>query len=181
MYKIIAFLVLSIPVIYLSRKSIVHIRSHGFYRFLAWECIVWLAVSNIQYWFVKPFSPAQIISWICLLYSIYPLVEGVKAIKKMGKSDETRDTSLHGFEKTGDLIETGIFRYIRHPMYSSLLFLTWGIFFKHITLLLFIIALLSTVFLLVTALSEEKENMAYFGDRYGEYMKRTKRFVPFII
>jgi protein-S-isoprenylcysteine O-methyltransferase Ste14 len=181
MYKIIAFVVLSIPVIYISRKSLFNVNHHGFYRFLAWECILWLAVNNIQYWFDHPFSLTQIISWICLVYCIYPVTAGIIEMKKMGKTDETRDISLHAFEKTKDLVETGIFRYIRHPLYSSLLFLTWGIFFKHITLSLFIIAMLSTVFLFATAMMEEKENIAYFGEKYREYMKRTKMFVPRVL
>jgi protein-S-isoprenylcysteine O-methyltransferase Ste14 len=33
-------------------------------------------------------------------------------------------------EKTTILVTTGAYRYIRHPLYSSLLFLAWGIFFK---------------------------------------------------
>ena len=181
MVKIIVFIILSIPVIYVSRKSLLSASHHGFYRFLAWECILWLAISNITYWFDDPFSLAQIISWICLFYCIYPVTAGVIEMKKMGKSDETRDHSLHGFEKTKDLVETGIFRYIRHPLYSSLLFLTWGILFKHITLSLLIIALLSTVFLFATAITEEKENIAYFGEKYKDYMKRTRMFVPFVI
>jgi protein-S-isoprenylcysteine O-methyltransferase Ste14 len=181
MWKIAAFLFLSIPVVTLSWRSLSRITNHGFYRFLAWECILWLAVSNITYWFDDPFSPRQIISWILLIYCIYPLIAGTILIHKRGKPDIKRDNSLHTFEKTTELIETGIFRYIRHPLYSSLLFLTWGIFFKHTTLFMLIIAGLSSVFLLTTALMEEKENIAYFGDKYKEYMKRTKMFVPFVL
>lgn len=36
-------------------------------------------------------------------------------------------------------------------------------------------------FLYLTALFDEKECVKYFGNRYREYMKRTKRFIPFII
>ncbi|MBN2274600.1 MAG: isoprenylcysteine carboxylmethyltransferase family protein [Bacteroidales bacterium] len=181
MFKVGAFIILSIPVIYISWRSLFNVRHHGFYRFLAWECILWLAVSNIRYWFDDPFSLTQIISWVCLVYCLYPVIAGFIEIKKTGKADTPRDNSLHAFEKTRDLVETGIFRYIRHPLYSSLLFLTWGILFKHVTFPLFVVALLSTGFLFTTALIEERENITYFGEKYSEYMGRTKMFVPWIV
>ncbi|MBN1415244.1 MAG: isoprenylcysteine carboxylmethyltransferase family protein [Bacteroidales bacterium] len=181
MYKVIAFIALSIPVVIISWRSIFSFKHHGLYRFLTWECILWLGVNNAAYWFEDPFGMKQIISWIFLFYSIYPVTAGMLLMNKMGKPDKTREDSLHTFEKTTELIETGIFKYIRHPLYSSLLFLTWGIFFKHTTVTLLVITLLSTVFLFATALIEEKENIAFFGEKYKEYMKRTKMFVPFLI
>jgi protein-S-isoprenylcysteine O-methyltransferase Ste14 len=181
MVKIIAFLILSIPVVILSWRSLSRLTNHGLYRFLAWECILWLAVSNIRYWFEDPFSFRQIVSWILLFYCIYPATAGAILMRKRGKPDPTRDGSLYTFEKTTELLDTGIFRYIRHPLYSSLLFLSWGIFLKHITLSMLIFVLLSTVFLFATALMEEKENVAFFGEKYKEYMKRTKIFVPYIL
>jgi protein-S-isoprenylcysteine O-methyltransferase Ste14 len=181
MWKIAAFLILSIPVVIVSWRSLTRITNHGFYRFLAWECILWLAISNIRYWFEDPFSIRQIVSWIFLFYCIYPVTAGSILMKKLGKADEARDNSLHGFEKTTELVDSGIFGYIRHPLYSSLLFLTWGILLKHVTLFLLVVALLATAFLFATALMEEKENIAFFGEKYKAYMKRTKMFVPFII
>jgi protein-S-isoprenylcysteine O-methyltransferase Ste14 len=182
MLKIIAFVILTIPVVYISRKALFIINSHGFYRFLSWECILWLAVNNIIYWFQDPFSWHQIVSWLLLLYSLFPLIIGILTMKKFGKAQETReDKSLYKFEKTTELIEKGIFKYIRHPLYSSLVFLTWGIFFKNMTYLLFIISLASTFFLFMTARMDEKENIVYFGEKYKDYMKRTKMFVPYIL
>jgi protein-S-isoprenylcysteine O-methyltransferase Ste14 len=61
------------------------------------------------------------------------------------------------------------------------LFLTWGIFMKHTTYFLLFIAILSTAFLFITAIFDEKECIQYFGEKYREYMKRSKRFIPFII
>ena len=108
-----------------------------------------------------------------------PLFENF--LKKKGKSDQSRDGSLYTFEKTTELVDTGIFKTIRHPLYSSLLFLTWGIFLKHVTLYMLVFALLSTAFLFATALMEERENIAFFGEKYREYMKRTKMFIPYIL
>jgi protein-S-isoprenylcysteine O-methyltransferase Ste14 len=103
-------------------------------------------------------------------------------LKKAGKQVKDRnEKTLYQFEKTSELIDHGIFKYIRHPLYSSLLFLTWGIFFKNITGSGLLVAMLSTVFLFLTAIFDEKECIKFFGDRYIEYMKRSKRFIPFVL
>jgi len=182
MEKIIIFLVLSIPVIALSWHTIFNVKSHGFYRFFAWECILWLLVSNYKYWFENPFSILQIVSWLFLFFGAYLVVIGFMEMRKNGKAEKSREAdSLYHFEKTTELVDTGIFKYIRHPLYSSLIFLTWGILFKQVTIPLFIVAVGSTVFLYLTSITDEKECIAYFGDKYREYMKRTKQFIPFII
>jgi protein-S-isoprenylcysteine O-methyltransferase Ste14 len=35
--------------------------------------------------------------------------------------------------------------------------------------------------LAATAKVEEREDVARFGDEYREYMRRTRRFVPFVV
>ena len=182
MEKLIVFGILSLPVIYISWRTLFSVKTHGFYRFFSWECILWLLISNYSYWFDDPFSIKQIFSWIFLFYSIYPALAGTLLLKRAGKTEKNRDEkALYQFEKTVELIDTGIFKYIRHPLYSSLLFLTWGIFLKNTTGFLLIISLLSSGFLMITAWFDEKECIEFFGEKYREYMKRTKRFIPFVI
>jgi len=83
-------------------------------------------------------------------------------------------------EKTSKLVTVGLYGYIRHPLYSSLLCLAWAMFFKSPSWLEAALALLCTLFLTTTAYAEERENIIYFGDEYVEYMKRSKRFIPFV-
>lgn len=83
-------------------------------------------------------------------------------------------------EKTNKLITIGAYRYIRHPLYSSLLFLAWGVFFKHISGFSICLVLIGTFFLVVTAKVEEIENIEFFGNTYRGYMKQTKMFVPYL-
>jgi len=70
--------------------------------------------------------------------------------------------------------------YIRHPLYSSLLFLAWGIFFKIPSWSGALLALMATLFLFATARADEAECIRFFGPAYEKYMKKTKRFVPFL-
>lgn len=178
---ILIFAILTIIVIYISRRNIFRVKSHGFYRFLSWECIVVLFTSNYRFWFDDPLNIFQVLSWLFLIASGYTVAAGVVKMKKAGRQQSSRNgKDLYTFEKTTELIDSGIFRYIRHPLYASLLYLTWGIFFKRPALPLMIFAVLSSVFLYITARFDEKECTAYFGDRYREYMKRSWRFVPFV-
>ena len=66
-------------------------------------------------------------------------------------------------------------------MYGSLLLLCWGFFTKQPSWVGGALAVLASAFLVATSRAEEKENLNYFGDAYGEYMKRTKMFLPFIL
>jgi len=182
MWTMIIFGIFSIIIISVSWRTLLNFNSHGFYRFFSWECIAWLASANYMYWFKDPFQFKQIVSWILLIISVYVVIAGVLMLKKHGKPDKVkRDKELYQFESTSKLVTTGIYSYIRHPLYSSLLFLTWGIFFKNITLSLLIVSCTSTFFLFITAWYDEKECIAFFGEDYKAYMKKSKRFIPFII
>lgn len=182
MNRLIIFLILSIPVILISRRTIFDYKSHGFYRFFSWECIIWLIATNYKYWFSDPFSINQLFSWIFLIVSAYLVITGVILMKKMGKPKSDRnEKSLYQFEKTTELIEQGIFKYIRHPLYSSLIFLTWGILLKSTSIELLVVSIISTLFLYLTAIFDEKECIHFFGVKYIEYMKRSKMFIPYII
>ena len=179
--KIILLVVASAALVWLSWSSLRDFRSHGFYRFFAFELILVLILLNIEYWFFVPFSIHQIISWILLIISLFLVINGFQLLHTAGKPDSNRkDSSLFGIEKTTELVTVGVYHYIRHPAYSSLLFLAWGTFFKQPSWVGFSLALIATFFLTITAMMEEKENITYFGDAYKSYMKKTKMFIPFV-
>jgi len=181
-WKWLVFVVLTIPIIYVSWASLRNPRSHGFYRFFAWECILGLFLLNVDHWFESPFAPWQLVSWILLLLSIVPVVWGTLLLRKKGRPVEKRpeDPSLLAFEKTTQLVTTGIYRHIRHPLYSSLLLLAWGTFFKVPSWIGFILALAASLFLVATARADETECIQFFGQEYRDYMRKTKRFIPYI-
>jgi len=180
-YTIIIFGALSLPVIILSWRTLFNVRSHGFSRFISWECIIWLFANNYLYWFKDPLKLNQIFSWILLFISAYHVIAGVLLMKKFGKANKSRnENTLYQFEQTTKLVDRGIFKYIRHPLYSSLVFLTWGILLKNPDLHLLIVSIVSTIFLYITAVFDERECIQYFGDKYNDYRKRSKMFIPFI-
>jgi len=183
MMQLILFTAGSLALIAISWKSLRLPQSHGFYRFFAWECILGLFLANAKFWFYKPLSWNQIIAWFLLIVCLIPLAFGIHSLRSHGKPAHQRegDSSLLAFEKTTILVTSGIYQYIRHPLYSSLFLLTWGIFFKSISLLGMALASISTLFLVLTAKADEAECILFFGTQYADYMKHTKMFIPYIL
>jgi protein-S-isoprenylcysteine O-methyltransferase Ste14 len=173
------FIIASAGIVWVSWPSLRNFRSHGFYRFFAWETIVALILLNLDHWFYEPFAIHQIISWFLLIISLFLVIHGVQLLRVIGKPDRERDDpSLIGVEKTTELVTVGAYGYIRHPLYSSLLFLAWGAFFKQPSWVGVCLAAMATFFLTMTAMIEEAENIRFFGAAYQSYMKQTKRFIP---
>jgi len=181
-YKVVIFLVATIGILYVSRASLLRPRSHGFFRFFAWESMLVLFLLNVEAWFFTPLAWNQILSWLLLIAALALVIHGAWLLQQIGKQDAHRDDSpMLGFEKTTRLVTIGAYHYIRHPLYSSLLLLTWGIYFKAPGWLGALLAVLATGFLFATARAEEAEDIKFFGEQYREYMKKSKMFIPFII
>jgi protein-S-isoprenylcysteine O-methyltransferase Ste14 len=84
-------------------------------------------------------------------------------------------------ENTRRLVEVGVYRYIRHPLYASLILFGWGVFFKGVDLLSIALVSMATVLWFLTARYEERFNIDRFGEEYSQYMERTKMFIPFLL
>ncbi len=173
MLEIIVFLIGSIGIIWISIPSLRQPGSHGFYRFFAWEFILGAFVLNLHDWFVQPLAWHQIISWILLIASLVPIIYGVILLRTVGKPTDE-------LEATTQLVTNGIYHFIRHPLYASLLYLAWGLFFKSPSLLDGCLAVVATTFLYATARADEKECVLKFGEKYSNYMKKTRMFIPLV-
>ena len=176
------FFLASLGLAYFSRASLLRPRSHGFYRFFSWEAILALALVNADVWFHEPTSWHQLLSWPLLLASGLLVLHGMHLLGMRGQADPERDDpTLLDFEKTTALVRVGAYRYIRHPLYSSLLFLGWGVFFKAPSWLGALLASLASLCLFAAARIEEGENVRFFGEDYEEYKRGTKMFIPYLL
>jgi len=181
MLELVVFLLGSLGFVLLSSHALTKPHSHGFPRFFAFEAILGLVVLNTAFWFVEPLSLAQIASWALLLNSAFLAVHAFWVLRQYGKPDKSiQDTSRLALEKTTHLVTGGPYRFIRHPMYASLMCFTWGVFLKQISLLSGLLVILASLALYTTAIFEERENLRNFGNQYVEYMHRTRRFIPFL-
>ncbi len=80
----------------------------------------------------------------------------------------------------GRLVNTGIYRYIRHPQYTGLMMMSLGMILDWATLPMLILFPVMAVVYYRLAKREENDMIAEFGDEYHAYMKRTRRFIPYI-
>ncbi len=181
MLETILFLIGSFGFFLLSLQSLTKPFSHGFPRFFAFEAILGLVVLNAPFWFVQPFSLSQIISWTLLVNSAFMAVHAFYSLHKFGQTDASiEDASRLALEKTTHLVTNGPYRYIRHPLYASLLCFTLGVFMKQIGFISILLLILASLALYLTGLFEERENLHNFGEGYAKYMQLTKRFIPFL-
>jgi len=154
--------------------SIKYKRYHGIARFFAFESVFLLVMLNYKVWFSNPFSLGQIVSWLLLTISAYSVITGYLLLKRKGKP-------TINFENTSLLVKTGIYGYIRHPLYLSVFLLGTGIMLKDPRPAQLVLGITNLAAVWITALIEENEMLAKFGNEYREYMKETKMFIPFIV
>ncbi len=180
-FQVATFILATIVITALSLRSLGNPRSHGFYRFFAFESILIIVLLNIPFWIKNAFSPLQILSWLFLMCSLVFVIQGVYLLRKIGGSAKRQESpETFAFENTANLVTEGIYKFIRHPMYSSLLLLAWGAYLKHITIAGTIAVIAATAALVATAKMDERECRQTFGAAYEEYMKKTKRFIPYL-
>lgn len=175
------FIVLSFALAWLCRRQLLNPRCHGFYRFFAFEGILWLLLNALPLWHHNLLSVVQALSLLLMLLSLALLIGSVYQLRYQGgfvARQQAREN--FSFENTNTLVTRGIYAYIRHPMYGSLLTLNWGILLKRPELDAIVIALLVSVALYLAARSEERENCDFFGPAYRDYMKRSKMLLPLV-
>ena len=80
----------------------------------------------------------------------------------------------------GELVTTGIYKYIRHPQYTGFLLITLGMIFEWATLPMLIMWPFIIILYLRLAKKEEQDMIIEFGEEYRMYMDKTKRFIPFL-
>ena len=148
-------------------------RVHGFHRFFAFESLCALVVIQSTNWFTAPFSTHQVVSWLLLAGSLALAIHGFWILRIVGKPSG-------GIEQTTILVSKGAYRYIRHPLYCSLLLGALGATLKYFSITAIALALIAMTFVVLTALTEEHENLARFGAAYAAYRDRTWMFVPWI-
>jgi protein-S-isoprenylcysteine O-methyltransferase Ste14 len=180
MYKLGAFFALFGLLAYLSRASLRVRHSHGFFRFFAAVFVLALILFNVDQWFVDPLSARQMVSWLLLAVSAVLAFCGSLTLKNFGKpsSERSSNVPIAGIERTTVLVRTGIYKHLRHPMYASGIYGTWGVFLKNPSFLGVVFALASSAFWVMSARSEEQECILYFGEVYREYARVTKMFIP---
>ena len=81
----------------------------------------------------------------------------------------------------GQLVTSGIFKYIRHPHYTSLLIICFGLAFFFNSILSLIIAFIAVPIMIISIIDEERLLLKQYGIEYKMYMKKVPwRIIPYL-
>ncbi|TFH36085.1 MAG: isoprenylcysteine carboxylmethyltransferase family protein [Bacteroidia bacterium] len=124
-----------------------------------------------------PISASTITGYIGLILIVCGVLIRFVAIRTLGNFF-TVNLAIHDDHR---IVNTGLYKYIRHPSYtgSLLSFIGLGVSFNNwISLCVIIIPVLFSFIYRINV--EEKLMLRQFGLEYVKYMKSTKRLIPLI-
>ncbi|MCX6034825.1 MAG: isoprenylcysteine carboxylmethyltransferase family protein [Chloroflexi bacterium] len=81
-------------------------------------------------------------------------------------------------DKPSKLTASGLYQYVRHPLYSAGLAFIWLLPLMTVNVLAVNIAL--TIYVITGAYFEERKLRGEFGQDYADYMAVTPMFIPFL-
>ena len=157
-------------------------RAPGFRWTFLWMVIVIILVShflpkkNIPHFNIIVSASSSFPQIAGLVLTIIGLFIAIIA-RKMLADNWSSNVEL---KKDHTLITTGIYKYVRHPIYTGIIFMgigTIAVVQSIITVFFYVIV---TVFLIYKFKKEEQLLLKHFPKEYPEYMKKTKALIPFI-
>jgi protein-S-isoprenylcysteine O-methyltransferase Ste14 len=80
------------------------------------------------------------------------------------------------------LIQHGPYRWVRHPMYTTLFLMGWGWFILTANWFVGLPLMMGIVLVVLSRVNKEEAVLVdLFGNEYKEYMQRTGRFLPKLV
>lgn len=79
-------------------------------------------------------------------------------------------------EKPGKLVVSGVYRYVRHPLYTFGLLILW--LSPSVSLNSFVVYLAFTLYILAGIYFEERKLLREFGQAYADYKASTPMLIP---
>ena len=106
----------------------------------------------------------------------FGLIIGLLAVKEHKRGNFNIRPDI---KENCELVTSGIYAYIRHPMYLSVLLSMFGVTLIYFTYYEFTLFMMLLITLLVKLFYEESLWKCH-NPAYLEYRKRTKRLIPFV-
>lgn len=138
-------------------------------------------IAALLMWFVSSFTPTidlpELIRWLLtLVFILFGAVMGLFGVYSFLKAETTVDPLKP--EKANSLVDTGVYKISRNPMYLALalVLIAFSIYLKSLwslpVVLLFMIYM--TRFQIFP---EERAMLKLFGEQYITYMERVRRWI----
>ena len=147
---------------------------------LLWLIIIVSIVSAIMCIWVKG-ARFPIAQWLYYAFTIGLMLLGLtirwSSIITLGRMFTTNVA----IQRNHQLVERGLYRYIRHPSYTGLLleFLALGFYTANWLSMIALLAPITTA-IIIRIRREENVLAEAFGTAYCEYSNRTKRLIPWL-
>lgn len=157
-----------------KKKVIKRVNSGQRFTFILFVIII-LALSHLQYFHVQPFTNNKIILALGVILCALGLGFAIWARIHLGKNWNIEPSIQEGHE----LVTSGPYKWIRHPIYTGILFAFLGstLAGNSVSLAIFIVICIIFIWRVKT---EEDIMMQLFPQQYSDYKKRTKALIPFI-
>ena len=162
--------------IFHSQEGILIMVLLRFFGFLTWIALL-LYMINPQLMTWSMLSLPYWLRWLGAGFSIVAL----PLICWMFISLDKNVTDTVAIRKGHNLVTSGPYHWIRHPMYSFSFLALIGFFLLSAIWFIGLTGILALILLVVRTPLEEKKLIEKFGEEYREYIKVTNRFLPRII
>jgi protein-S-isoprenylcysteine O-methyltransferase Ste14 len=129
-------------------------------------CVLFLFLSGPIFISSFPFNLIQLFSMFFICWALF----------------ERWGNKKHGLYKSFGiyLIKTGPYEFIRHPVYAGILLFVASVVQAEFTFLRLLAFLLFVSLILLCIKRDEKLSLDHFKNQYSEYLKRTKRLIPYL-
>ena len=121
------------------------------------------------------FTPTLILGWASALLTAIGIGFAIWARVNLGRNWSSRPT----VKEQHELVTTGPYAYVRHPIYSGIMLAALGTALVTSIFGIGVLVFISITFALRMH-KEEKIMLELFPEQYPEYQKHTKRLVPFV-
>ena len=114
------------------------------------------------------------IRWIFVLIGILCFIIGITLWLKAVIIDR-----LDAHIIKNELVTTGVYAYVRNPVYSAFMFVCTGVLLIYGNLVLLVLPIIYWVFMtILMKLTEEKWLEDLYGQEYIQYLQRVNRCIP---
>jgi protein-S-isoprenylcysteine O-methyltransferase Ste14 len=110
------------------------------------------------------------IGWILLAFGIIILFKSQMDFRAIGKKESGKS-----WLDTTNIVHSGIYSIIRHPMYLSFILMALALIFMSQYWLNVIIGIIRILLLYYVMIEEEKSDLEKFGRDYKDYMEKVPR------
>lgn len=153
--------------------------SRGRLERIIYRCVWAFLVFQLLGFRILPFPPSSLLQGIGFLLVVISVGISILARHKLGAN--WAHAAEHQVKQNQELITTGIYRYIRHPIYLGLFlsFVGGEIVAESYLAIFFFPLLLAGAY--VQGKREESILLNHFGDKYKIYMQGSKMLIPYIL